>query len=123
VQNNGGSSGFNDYAFYYGNNGGGLFAPLSSTFTSALIWATASGTSATLYIDPTFTGVPQQTYTFNYGTTTGGSGIGLGFYGAAAADNFGSGSPSGVPEPGTWLLLSSALAGVGAFKRLRRTAR
>src|SRR5579871_4929385 len=38
VQNNGDASGFDDYAFYYGNNGGGLFAPLSSTFTSALIW-------------------------------------------------------------------------------------
>jgi hypothetical protein len=125
VQNNGGASGFNYYAFYTGNNGGGLFSPLSSTFSSALIWATASGTSATLYIDPTFTGVAQQTYTYDFGINTGGSGIGLGFYGAAAADNFGEGIPGGggVPEPGTFWLLSSALAGAAVFVKLRRPVR
>jgi hypothetical protein len=121
VQNNGDGSAFDYYGFYYGNNGGGgPFAPLSQTFTSALIWATFSGTSATLYIDPTFTGVAQQTYTYNYGSNPGGTGIGLGFWGAAAADNFGEGIPnSATPEPATFWLLSSVLA-AGLLGKLRR---
>ncbi len=121
VQNNGDGSGFDSYGFYYGNNGGGLFASLSQTFTSALMWATFSGTSATLYIDPTFTGVAQQTYTYTYGSDPGGSAIGLGFYGAAAADDFGEGTPnSATPEPGTFWLLSSVLAAAGLFGKFRR---
>jgi hypothetical protein len=122
VQNNGDASAFDDYAFYYGNNGGGLFQGLSQTFTSALIWATFSGTSATLYIDPTFTGVAQQTYTYDFGSNPGGTAIGLGFYGAAAADNFGEGTPSSgapAPEPGTFWLSSSVVAAVGFLGKLR----
>jgi hypothetical protein len=124
VQNNGDGSAFDAYGLYYGNNGSGQFAPLSQSFTAALIWATLSGTSVTLSIDPTFTGVAQQTYTYDYGVSTGGTGIGLGFYGAAAADNFGMGIPdSSAPEPGTLWLLSSVLAGVGLLGKLRLRAR
>ncbi|MGA2197216.1 MAG: hypothetical protein ABSH40_18280 [Bryobacteraceae bacterium] len=121
VQNNGDGSAFDYYGFYYGNNGGGLFAALSQTFTSALMWATFSGTSATLYIDPTFTGVAQQTYTYTFASDPGGTAIGLGFYGAAAADDFGEGTPnSATPEPGTFWLLSSVLAAAGLFGKFRR---
>jgi hypothetical protein len=120
VQDDGGST-FDHYAFYMGNNGSGQFAALSQSFTSALIWATVSGTTATLYIDPTFSGVAQQTYTYDYGVSTGGTGIGLGFYGAASADNFGEGTPgSSTPEPGTFWLLSALAPAAGLFGKLRR---
>jgi hypothetical protein len=121
VQNQTGDSLFHDYAFYYGNNQSGLYASLSQPFSSALIWATFSGTSATLYIDPTFTGVAQQTYTYTFASNPGGTGIGLGFFGAASADNFGEGTPnSATPEPATFWLLSSALAAAGLLGKLRR---
>ncbi len=118
IQDNSGTA-FTNYAFYYGNNGsnggvgGSTFQSLSSTFSSALIWASVSGNTATLFIDPSFTGVAQQTYSFTYNANPGGTGGGLGFYGTASADDFGTGTPSSTtPEPGTFALLSSALAGV-----------
>lgn len=126
VQENAAGTGFDHYAFYYGNNGSGTgsgtFQALSSSFTSALIWATVSGNTANLFIDPSFTGVAQQTYSFTYDTSTGGTGAGLGFYGTAAADDFGTGLPSSTtPEPGTFALMGSAMFGIGLFaKRLRK---
>ncbi len=126
VQENSAGTGFVNYAFYYGNNGSGtgsgIFQSLSASFTSALIWATVSGNTANLFIDPTFTGVAQQTYSFTYDTSTGGTGAGLGFFGAAAIDDFGTGLPgSTTPEPGTFALMGSAMFGVALLsKRFRK---
>ncbi len=117
VQNQGGgASGFNDYAFYYGNNGGGgIFLPLDSPFTSGRITASFLGTIATLSIDTNFDGIPDQTYTFDYGISTGGTGIGLGLWGTAQADNFGT---AAIPEPASMLLFGTGLLAVAG--RIRR---
>ncbi|MFW2850490.1 PEPxxWA-CTERM sorting domain-containing protein [Sphingomonas sp. TX0543] len=119
VQNNGGGA-FNTYGFYTGNNNStGIFSSLNSTFTSAHVTASFVGTVATLTIDPT--GGTQQVYTYDYRYTPGGTGIGLGFYGAAAADNFGSGAAGGaVPEPATWALMILGFGVVGGAMRRRK---
>ena len=118
VQNQGCTGGacFNYGAFYYGNNGGGNFFPLTAEFTSGRITAFFTGTLATLEIDSNFDGIPDQTYSYNYGAGTGGTGIGLGLYGTAQADNFGSGA---IPEPGTMLLLGTGITTLAAAFRRR----
>ena len=123
VQDNG-TGAFDHYGFYYGDNGnnnsvgGGVFNTLSSSFTSALIWVTVSGLTATLNIDPTFTGVAQQAYSFTYLANPGGTGTGMGFFGVAGATNFG--DIASAPEPGTFWLLGSMLATAGIFRGSRR---
>jgi hypothetical protein len=122
VQDNG-SGAFDTYAFYYGDNGnnfatgGGIFQTLSSSFTSGQIWVTISGLTATLNIDPTFSGVAQQTYSFTYTADPGGTGTGMGFYGAAGAQDFGI---IGAPEPGSFWLMGSVLAAAGIIRARRR---
>jgi hypothetical protein len=118
VQNNGGSA-FDTYGFYTGNNGGGgPFGSLTSSFTSAHVDVSVVGAVATLTITPNVGAV--QTYTNNYGSAYTGTGIGLGFYGAALADNFADG-PSAVPEPATWALMLTGFGLAGVALR-RRTA-
>lgn len=115
VQNQGCSgSCFNYGAFYYGNNGGGNFFPLTSPFTSGRIFASYSGMTATLDIDDDFDGIIEQSYSYTYGTATGGTGIGLGLYGTAQADNFGSGV---TPEPSSLFLLGSGIVGLAGVLR------
>jgi hypothetical protein len=123
VQNNGGSAGFDTYGFYYGNNGsnnatgGSFFGSLTSTFTSGEIWVTVSGLTATLNIDPTFTGIAQQTYSFTYLANPGATGVGMGFFTTAGATNFGI---LAAPEPGTFWLLGSVLTGAFLLTGSRR---
>lgn len=123
VQDNGGGA-FDNYGFYYGDNGnnnaigGGTFQSLSSSFSSALIWVTVSGLTATLNIDPTFSGVAQQTYSFTYTAAPGGTGTGMGFFGAAGAQDFGI---IAAPEPGSFWLMGSVLAAAGIFRARRRS--
>lgn len=121
VQNQSGGTQFGNYAFYYGYNGpgGGVFADLNEGFSSARIWATYSGTTAWLYIDSDFDGNPDQQYSYTFGSPVSGSGVGLGFYGASQVDNFGLGEMAEIPEPGSYMLVLSAL-GLGWCARLRR---
>jgi PEP-CTERM motif len=115
VQNQGcGGACFNYAAFYYGNNAGGNFFLLNSPFASGRLSASFTGTVATLYIDSNFDGIPDQTYSYDYGVSTGGTGIGLGLYGTAQADNFGSGA---IPEPGTLVMFGSGLVGLAGMLR------
>jgi len=122
VQNQDGGTQFGNYAFYYGNNGGGgIFASLNTPFSSGRIWATYSGTTAWLYIDSNFDGIADQQYSHVYGNAVSGSGIGLGFYGATQVDNFGAGDPvfGEIPEPATASLVVAGLCGA-ILLRLRR---
>lgn len=115
VQNQGGGgSGFNYAAFYYGNNSGVNFFLLNSPFTSGRITASFLGTTATLDIDSNFDGIADQTYTYDYGVSTGGTGIGLGLFGTAQADNFGT---SAIPEPSSLILLGSGIVGLAGILR------
>lgn len=116
VQQNGGSTGFDRYAFYDGNNGGGLFASLSTAFDSAHIDITLVGSLATLTITPDVGGV--QVYTYTYGFSSTGTGVGLGFYGEGRADNFNTAARS-VPEPATWGLMVVGFGIVGTAVRRR----
>jgi hypothetical protein len=122
VQDQGTSGQFNYAAFYYGNNGGGDFFSLNTPFANGRITAFMTGTLATLQIDSNFDGTADQTYTYDYGTATGGNGIGLGFYGAALADNFGTGTPNATPEPGTGaiLLIGAGMIATGLKRRRAR---
>ena len=122
VQNNGGSgsTSFDTYAFYTGNNGSGFFGNLSSSFKQGSVTASYLNSIATLSITPT-NGI-AQTYTHNYGFTPTGNGIGLGFFGKARADNFSASLLSAaVPEPATWamMILGFGLVG-GAMRTTRR---
>jgi hypothetical protein len=119
VQSNSNSGSFDRYGFYTGNNGGGFFASLSNSFQSAHVDVSYVGTIATLTITPNVGSV--QTYTNDYGFTPGGTGIGLGFYGQALADNFADGViAEAVPEPASWALMIAGFGLAGAAMRRRR---
>jgi len=119
VQANTNSGLFDTYGFYTGNNGGGLFAPLSSSFSQASVTASYVGSLATLTINPL--GGAQQAYTYDYGFSPTGGVNGLGFWRSARADNFSSGNlTAAVPEPATWAMM---ILGFGVVAGAMRTAR
>jgi hypothetical protein len=43
-------------------------------------------------------------------------------YSIVVSPNIGNGSPSAVPEPGTWVLMITGLVGLGGLRRLRQRA-
>lgn len=43
-------------------------------------------------------------------------------YSIVVSPNIGNGSPSAVPEPGTWVLMITGLVGLGGLRRLRKQA-
>ena len=121
VQNQSGDSFFHNYAFYRGNNSeGGPFSTLGSPFSSGRITASYSGTAASLAIDSNFDGVSEQFYSYNYsGSAPTGSGIGLGFWGSAQADNFGIPGGASIPEPSSLTLAAGGLTALLlAWRRL-----
>jgi hypothetical protein len=127
LQNNGPTSGsvngFTNAAFYYGNNGsnGQLDFLDISGFENALsarITATLVGSFATLSVDTNFDGIAEQSFNFDYGAHTFGTGVGLGIWGPAQLDNFTVGTnANAAPEPATLALLGLAFAGVGLARR------
>lgn len=126
VQNNGAGNccnngaAFERFGFYINNddNAIGSFGFLSSSFTSGNILISLNGSVATLAITPT--GGAVQTYNYDYGFTPQGNGVGLGFYGAATADNFAVGGA--VPEPATWAMMIGGFALTGGMLRRRKVA-
>jgi|GEM_PF-1108259 len=124
VQNNGGTSAFDRYGFYTGNNGQtGPFGSLTTSFDTGHVEVSFAGTIATLTITPTLGAV--QVYQHDYGFALVGNGTGLGFYGPALADNFGSGGrvgTPGVPEPASWAMMIAGLSLIGLSLRRRKVA-
>lgn len=126
VQSNSGTAGFDNVFFYYGNNGSGFGTQPSSQaitpFQNGRITLTLSGSTAILSLDTNLDGVIDQTITRSgIPLTNLGTGVGLGFYGVAAIDNF---ALSAVPEPNTTVLLALgvgvvAVIGVRSGKRRR----
>lgn len=119
VQNNSGSAGYDTAFYYYGNNGSG-FASTDALipFTSARLSLTWIDAAITLLIDTNFDGVPEQSFTrTGFSTASLGTGVGLGFYGAASFDNF---ALVAVPEPGSIALLLVGLPALFSFQFVRR---
>ena len=124
VQGQDGGGMFDHAAFYYGNNGGGSFFTLSQPFSSAHMIASLVGDAATLTLDTDFDGVPEQTYTWNYGGNAFGTGIGMaGFLGGSARlDNYGIPGGQQVPEVTTTIsLLFGSVFALGLMARKRRS--
>jgi hypothetical protein len=127
VQNNGignGAStgaGFDRFGFYINNddNAIGSFGFLSGVFDSGNVSISLLGSIATLTITPTIGAI--QTYTYDYGFTPLGTGVGLGLYGNATADNFAV-VPQAVPEPATWAMMIAGFGLAGGALRRRKAA-
>lgn len=123
VQNNSSSTGFDTVFFYYGNNGNGFGAESTTfavtPFTSAHMSLSLVGTVATLGLDTNFDGNADHTFIRNdVPTSSLGTGVGLGFYGATAFDNF---ALVAVPEPGVTplLVIGLGLSGLAQWRRRR----
>ncbi len=117
VQSQNGHGTLESAAFYYGNNSEGYFFCLPSEFnqfSSAQITGTLNGSVATLTINA---GNISQSFTWDYGTATFGSGVGVGVYGAARLDNF---ATPAVPEPETNAMLLAGLGLVGFMAHRRK---
>lgn len=116
VQSNFHDSLFEKFAFYKGNNGGGVFLTLNQAFASGHVAVSTQNTIATLTITPNVGAM--QIYSYDYGNAYSSNGIGLGFYGPARADNFGfSNGTNVVPEPTTAALLGLGLLGFMVSRR------
>ena len=118
IQNNNGA-GFNTFGFYRGNGITQYFNYLSSDFYNAHIVVSGVGSVYSLDITPDV-GASQH-YSYDYGVVYDGTGVGLGFYGPASADNFAI-PGSDVPEPASWALMIVGFGLVGAAARRRSMA-
>ena len=147
VQDNLSNGTFNRAFFYHGNSGT-PFAPFQdlTPFTSARIAVARNGDNVTLEIDTNFDGVPEQAYTVAGANLPGlGTGLGLGAYGHAFADNFATPKPPvsnaftvgqttknkkkgtatisvNVPGPGTLALSGQGIKSSGATASRAMTA-
>lgn len=101
-QNNG--AGFNIAYFYYGNNGTSFSPSVNLTpFANAQISASLVGSTVTLTVDTNFDGIPEETLTAPLPATASlGTGIGLGIYGHALADDFATAKPAKPPNQFTF---------------------
>lgn len=116
VQDNSSTGDFNRAFFYLGNNeNGGLlsFADMVP-FTSARVYFSFAGTTATIGVDTNFDLTIDQTFAHDYGTSAFGTGAGLVAYGNAEIDNY---VINAVPEPAAVAVLGFGLA---ALLRRRR---
>lgn len=125
VQNNGVGTAFDTFGFSNGNNDIGIFGLLTRSFTEARVTISFIGTVATLDITPNDSA--RQVYTNDFFTAPTGSQVGLGFFGAATADNFAATTaplpPSGVPEPASWALMITGFGLAGGMMRRRASLR
>jgi hypothetical protein len=100
VQNQTVSTAFDRIFFYHGNNGDD-FAPSQpiTGFTTGRLAVSRSGDTVTVEIDTNLDGVPEQTYTASGANAVPnlGTGVGLGLFQHAFADNFA--APNGPPPP------------------------
>ncbi len=116
IQDNDGNGTFDALGFYTGNNvNSGLsgFGSLSTPFSRAhiAVWASDANT-VNLGVDTDFNGTFDQTYSSTGASSLAlGTGVGLGLYGTAIADNY----LAVVPEPATLLVF-----GLGALALRRR---
>ncbi len=98
VQDNNGSGDFDTAYFYRGNNGDDLVTDQSvkalAPFVSGRIHLLWSGSKLQLDIDTDFDNRPEQTVRLGgFATSNLGTGVGLGIFGGAVADNFAIGLP------------------------------
>lgn len=117
VQDNTSSGTFNRVFFYIGDNGaGGSLGFFDMTaFSTARIYVSFAGSVATLGVDSNFDTVIDQSYSADYGSTSFGTGAGLGAYGSASIDNYAINTV--VPEPATMAALGLGLAALIRRKR------
>jgi hypothetical protein len=129
VQSQGGIPQFNFIGFYTGVGNSStapwtdppVFFATTANFSSARMSIFAPDASTIqLNLDTDFNGIPDQTYTrhVNLGTFVFGQQVGLGVFGTNVfIDNF---TASPIPEPGSLVLVGSALALGGGYLRRRR---
>jgi len=114
VQDNASTGDFNRAFFYLGNNDGGSLLSFAdmTPFTSARVYFSFAGTTATIGVDSNFDMTIDQSFSHDYGTSAFGTGTGLVVYGSAEIDDY---MINAVPEPA-----SLAVLGLGVVALLRR---
>lgn len=119
IQDNTGDGLFDRVFIYHGNNGnaatsGNYYFDLSSQVKSSYFEASVSGSTVTAKV-----GATGDAFTATLVDSYSGTGVGLGFYGGAKADNFYT-TASSVPEPEALALLLAGVGVVGALGRKRQ---
>lgn len=122
IQDNNGNGLFDRVFFYHGNNGGSAltgtyYFDLSNEVSSTYFELTDNGDGTV----SAMVGATGDTFSGTLSNSYSGTGIGLGFYGNAQADNFYAVSAvSAVPEPSTYALMLGGLGLVGFMAARRR---
>lgn len=122
VQDQSGLGQYGNAAFYYGNNGAGSFFAIPSFDVGRISVYALDANTIQLDIDSDFDGIANQTYSYAYSDAqigALGTGIGLGMYGPALADNYCANAVV-TPLPGALLLFGSGLLGLTGLRWRRK---